>query len=1510
MDKLNELIAELLHIDEGTSNKLIDLEAKDISKTYYLICAEQDDIADYTVDIIKKRIGKPGNTILKGSSISPSNEQRLSNNLNIFEWVSADGEKDTAKLHKFIEGIYSELQLKGNNPLFLSVGALKWNVEVKKDTIKDVISPLLVFPIRIIRGTKVSPVAIEFVDDDAYFNPCLYHRLKHDFLEEIVEHFPLPNGSGFGFDTPIDVERLNVVDYFNKVKDYVIKCFGSGEDAAVKFDPNVVAISHYNHNEICMYYDLRRNKNKIAEHHLVKRMFNVDNSTDVTKNSMYPQLILKADSIQEKMIYDVLSGKSMVIKGPPGTGKTLTIANMIVSLMESGKSVLVSSKKLAALSEVYAKVPDKLRKFLLLLDSESEAEASKINPIQIKNELREILETKRSFSLSPNVMKDKIYAEKSRDTIINDMSIHVNQTFKDQSFFGSNYYEAADIFCKDENIPIYKISNDEILGLSRESFNILMSKIEDMENYFISLSNNEEHTVYKCPWYGITEKHNIEKISDKYKDIALDMQEIISILKKQNCQALDEKIDLISLSNIKAFVEGDLSKYQMEVLVDNDYSSEALDKNLLDYSKEKDLDKYSKYFNKIDNPSKGYMDLHKCPLDRNLKKSEIEIIKNNLSLFDNPNSNFLNKQDLENLKSIYTKKLELEEDIHQREFKVGKIFKNNLSSEEKAYIVKANEDLEVYLNSNYDKPKALDFKSKSHIKKLNEFTYLDSVSFKEMVEAVNEMALIEKSFISIKANENLIQRIFQKQLTKSLIDCVYLLLKNSNDANVDLKTYINTFKNSYKEFEEYADKLEMTDDYSVNDVIRAYSLANKYQILKENLQEMNREDVKFTVDDPSKIFSFANQIVSINALKQKTSNNVDIESLSTLTEVLKKTNSSSSIVKKVNELEEKLEEFAKEEYSNYYSQYPKGLTIGDFEIFIEESKNTQLIASAIKYGELLEFTKNILNIYDFFKDLEKGEFDRKGYSIKEVFLHSIYYAALSKHKELMGSRSYDIGSNMENNFQKYSELEEIIRSKNIELIESKLLNNIQVDDREFSFLDLERDNGKLRTLFKLHAKEILKLKRCLIMSPSTASILFSTEDYDNFDVVIVDEASQVEPVTILPVLYRSKQCVIVGDEWQMPPIHHFKTKNSKLIDNYDMTLEPDASALSVILNSGNFQSTTLECHYRSQTESLIRFSQKQFYPNMKTFPSPIPKREGLGFVDILVENATCVEGVNEVEANRVIEELNKLFDKYFINERLTESLGVITFGEKQKEKILTIINKNKELSDKIKLAIQNKDPGIVDEKVIFFKTIEEVQGCEANHIIISFTYGVDKTGKPVNRFGELNRDKLGKCIFNVAVTRAQKSITVIHSILARDIDISDNSKVAYIKEYLEISEKFALDGKGQFVSSPVSKGFFNQVGQYLLEQGIEEDRIIYNYGVTEGSVKIPLVVLDKDKQQALFGLYLERDLKAQYNYLDYNIKYYDILKNNYKWNIERVFISDWVFNQDMVKNKIKKMLNN
>jgi tRNA threonylcarbamoyladenosine biosynthesis protein TsaE len=37
-------------------------------------------------------------------------------------------------------------------------------------------------------------------------------------------------------------------------------------------------------------------------------------------------------------------------------------------------------------------------------------------------------------------------------------------------------------------------------------------------------------------------------------------------------------------------------------------------------------------------------------------------------------------------------------------------------------------------------------------------------------------------------------------------------------------------------------------------------------------------------------------------------------------------------------------------------------------------------------------------------------------------------------------------------------------------------------------------------------------------------------------------------------------------------------------------------------------------------------------------------------------------------------------------------------------------------------------------------------------------------------------------------------MTVVHSIRARDIDANTNAKIAYIKEYLEISEYFSKDG--------------------------------------------------------------------------------------------------------------------
>ena len=212
------------------------------------------------------------------------------------------------------------------------------------------------------------------------------------------------------------------------------------------------------------------------------------------------------------------------------------------------------------------------------------------------------------------------------------------------------------------------------------------------------------------------------------------------------------------------------------------------------------------------------------------------------------------------------------------------------------------------------------------------------------------------------------------------------------------------------------------------------------------------------------------------------------------------------------------------------------------------------------------------------------------------------------------------------------------------------------------------------------------------------------------------------------------------------------------------------------------------------------------------------------------------------------------------------------------------------------------------EKLIFFKTIEKVQGQEINHLILSMTYGRRENGAIYQHFGELNNGKLGQCIFNVAVTRAKRSITVIHSIKASDLD---SERIQFIKEYLSMAENFS-DEKRQFVSQEPGEGFLRSVGNFIASCGISEDRIVYNYGVTEDSVRIPIAILSEDKERALMGIWCEWMLAKKTEYLDYNARYFNTLRYR-GWKLYRAFAHDWIDNtaaeQDRLRAFIMENLN-
>ncbi len=164
---------------------------------------------------------------------------------------------------------------------------------------------------------------------------------------------------------------------------------------------------------------------------------------------------------------------------------------------------------------------------------------------------------------------------------------------------------------------------------------------------------------------------------------------------------------------------------------------------------------------------------------------------------------------------------------------------------------------------------------------------------------------------------------------------------------------------------------------------------------------------------------------------------------------------------------------------------------------------------------------------------------------------------------------------------------------------------------------LENEFGKsmrYKSIRELSAKEsgtVLKdIKPVWLMSPYSVSDSLPL-DYDHFDVVIFDEASQITLEEGVPALYRSRQAIIVGDEKQMPPSDFFgaggKDNDPDDLDKgeglpEDEWLSDDADSL-LAQGARKLVSTLLSWHYRSHFETLISYSNHAFYEgNLLTIP--------------------------------------------------------------------------------------------------------------------------------------------------------------------------------------------------------------------------------------------------------------------------------------------------------------------
>lgn len=439
-----------------------------------------------------------------------------------------------------------------------------------------------------------------------------------------------------------------------------------------------------------------------------------------------------------------------------------------------------------------------------------------------------------------------------------------------------------------------------------------------------------------------------------------------------------------------------------------------------------------------------------------------------------------------------------------------------------------------------------------------------------------------------------------------------------------------------------------------------------------------------------------------------------------------------------------------------------------------------------------------------------------------------------------------------------------------------------------------RNNGRatpIRRLFDQIPVLLPRICPCMLMSPISVAQYIDPEA-EKFDLVIFDEASQMPTSEAVGAIARGTNVVIVGDPKQMPPTSFFSTNNvdEDYIEMEDLeSILDDCLALSV-------PSKYLLWHYRSKHESLIAFSNSEYYDNkLLTFPSPdnIESKVKLIPVEGFYDKGKSRQ--NRKEAQAVVNEIARRLRDPQLRQY---SIGVVTFSIVQQSLIDDILSDlfvhNPDLE---KWALDCAEP-------VFVKNLENVQGDERDIILFSVGYGSDKAGKVSMNFGPLNRLG-GERRLNVAVSRARYEMIIFSNLRSEQIDLNRTSAVgvAGLKRFLEYAEK----GERIYVNNTISTSE-NSI-ENLIAQAIGNMGYTVHTHIGSSGYRIDIGIVDKNNpSEYILGILCDGDnYRRTKTIRDREMVQFNVLKA-LGWNFIRVWTMDWWENKEAVMEQIFKAI--
>jgi very-short-patch-repair endonuclease len=378
-------------------------------------------------------------------------------------------------------------------------------------------------------------------------------------------------------------------------------------------------------------------------------------------------------------------------------------------------------------------------------------------------------------------------------------------------------------------------------------------------------------------------------------------------------------------------------------------------------------------------------------------------------------------------------------------------------------------------------------------------------------------------------------------------------------------------------------------------------------------------------------------------------------------------------------------------------------------------------------------------------------------------------------------------------------------------------------------IEKTRRHIPIREMFRRAGRAIQALKPCVMMGPQAVA-QYLPPGLFHFDLVVMDEASQMRPEDALGAIARGAQLVVVGDPKQLGPTSFFDTVTSdeEEVEEVAAALAAEAAAkeappsASVLERSESILQAAarryplrmLRWHYRSRYPELIAFSNREFYGDgLVLFPHPGTECEGDGINFRAVDGAVYATSLNPREAEAIVAAV-----RAHATRSPERSLMVVTMNQPQRELVDTLVQ-NAEKDDPVLAAFRQRHEGTLEPFAV--KNLENVQGDERDTIFVGVTYGPNERGTLAQNFGPVNAMG-GERRLNVLFTRAKFRLDVFCSFDPTMLRVTESSPrgLCVLRDYLRFAKEKNLE-TGRFTAREPGSDFEIEVSRALRAHGYE-----------------------------------------------------------------------------------------